>query len=166
MLQSTPQPGMQGSAEPGRPAIDTPPAPASTGDALSLDRFLGKVPVALCFTASVTSPVTHEVIRGFDEHLADFGRSRVQALVVVPDDATTLDRERAALDGNTPVVADEDGAWRDRFGVLVEERSVTTVLLALDGTVADILVGAAGGVHADEVLELVTVRSLETGGAR
>lgn len=148
-----------------RPSIDTPAAPASTGDSLSLDRFVGKVPVALCFTASITSPVTQEVIRGFDQHLADFGRSRVQALVVVPDDAGTLDRGRAELAGNTPVVADEEGSWRDRFGVLVEEKSVTTVLVGLDGTVADILVGTAGGVHAEDVLELVSVRSLDTGGA-
>jgi peroxiredoxin len=148
----------------GSPGFDTPSAPASTGDQLSLERFVGKVPVAMCFTAGVASPVTRHVIRGFDRHLADFGRSRIQALVVVPDDTSTVDRFRDEIAGNTPIVADEDGAWRERFGVRIEEKTVTTVLLGLDGTVADVLVGSAGGVHAEDVLELASLASMDRGG--
>jgi peroxiredoxin len=150
----------------GGPGADTPAAPASTGDRLSLDRFLGRVPVAVCFTGSVDSPVSREVVRGFDDHLADFGRSRVQALVVVPDDASAVDRARAEVPGNTPVLADEDGAWRERFGVLRDEKTVTTVLIGLDGAVVDVLVGGAGGVHAEDVLELVSLSSLDEGARR
>jgi peroxiredoxin len=145
------------------PAADTAAVPSATGDEIGLDRFVRRVPVVICFAGTVTSPVTQEVIRGFDEQLADFGRARVQALVVVPDERSVVGRVRRQVPGNTPVLADEDGAWRERFGVLVEEKAVTTVLLGLDGTVADVMEGAAGGVHAEEALELVSLSSLDDG---
>jgi peroxiredoxin len=91
---------------------DLPPLPASTGDRLGLDRFVGKVPVVLTFTGSATSAVTAEVVRGFDEHLAGFGASRVQALVIVPSDAAELDRALSRDRTTVPVLADGLGEWR------------------------------------------------------
>jgi peroxiredoxin len=135
---------------------DLPPLPASTGDRLGLDRFVGKVPVVLTFTGSATSAVTAEVVRGFDEHLAGFGASRVQALVIVPSDAAELDRALSRDRTTVPVLADGLGEWQQHFGVAEpSDAQVTSLLLDSEGKVVDRLVTAAGGVHAGEALAMV-----------
>jgi peroxiredoxin len=135
---------------------DLQPLPASTGDRLGLDRFLGKVPVVLSFTGPVSSAVTAEVVRGFDEHLAGFGASRVQALVLVPSDAAELDRTFSRDTTTVPVLADGAGAWRRHFGVAeTSDAHVTSLLLDPDGKVVDRLVTDSGGVHAGEALAMV-----------
>jgi peroxiredoxin len=132
------------------------PLAASTGDRFGLERFVGKVPVALSFAGAAGSAVTAEVVRGFDEHLAGFGASRVQALVVVSSDAVELDRALSRDTTTVPVLADESGEWWQHFGI--EEPSdarVTTLLLDPEGNVVDRLVTDAGGVHAGEALAMV-----------
>jgi peroxiredoxin len=135
---------------------DPSPLPASTGDRLGLDRFLGKVPVVLAFTGPAGSAVTAEVVRGFDEHLSAFGASRVQALVLVSSDAAELDRALSRGTTTVPVLADGDGEWRQHFGVAdTSEAHVTSLLLDPAGKVVDRLVTDAGGVHAGEALAMV-----------
>jgi peroxiredoxin len=137
-------------------SLDLAPLPASTGDRLGLDRFFGKVPVVLAFTGSAGSAVTAEVVRGFDEHLADFGASRVQALVLVSSEAAELDRALSRDTTTVPVLADEAGEWRQHFGVAVpSDAQVTSLLLDPEGNVVDRLVTDAGGVHAGEALAMV-----------
>jgi peroxiredoxin len=132
------------------------PLPASTGDSLGLDRFLGKVPVVLTFTGPAGSDVTAEVVRGFDEHLAGFGASRVQALVLVSSDAAELDRALSRDRTTVPVLADAAGEWRQHFGVVEpSDAQVTSLLLDPAGRVVDRLVTDSGGVHAGEALAMV-----------
>lgn len=140
-----------------------PAAPASTGDALSLDRFVGKVPVAICFAGRADSPRTRELVRGFDDHLADFGRSRMQALIVVDDDAEAIDRHLPHRETHVPILADVDGTWREQFEVgddVADDRAVTTVLLDDQGRLIDTVLATPGGVHAEEVLELASQNGL------
>ena len=132
------------------------PLPASTGEELGLDRFVGKVPVTLTFAGRAESPVTAEVVRGFDEHLSDFGATRVQALIVVSSGRTELELHLSRGVTTVPVLADKEGVWRTHFGVAVgTDDFVTTVLLDADGQLVERLMSTPGGVHAEEVLAMV-----------
>ena len=137
-------------------SFDLPPLAASTGDSLGLERFVDKVPVVLSFAGPAGSAVTAEVVRGFDEHLAGFGASRIQALVVVSSNAVELDRALSRDTTTVPVLADGSGEWRQHFGVEEpSEARVTSLLLDPQGNVVDRLVTEAGGLTAGEVLAMV-----------
>jgi len=157
--------------------LELPPLVEANGTTFPPDRVVGVMPVAICFTASVSSPVTREVVRSFDEHLADFGRSRVQALVVTADDPATIQAFRRELPGHAPVLSDprgawatvlhasrspEDEPWAGGLGTVLpgDERGVAVTLLDAGGAVADQWEGAAGGVVAEEVLERMSRQGL------
>ena len=133
---------------------ELPPLPASTGDRLGWDRFLGKVPVLLTFTGAASSPATADVVKGFDEHLAGFGTHRVQALVVVASDASDMDRFLPRRTTTVPVLADAGGDWREHFGVPLPDDQAISLLVDPAGVVVERVVAPAGPGHASEVLAM------------
>ena len=67
---------------------------ASTGKTLGLDDFLGKVPVALTFVGTLPSISAEAVIDAYNDVFAEFGRRRVQLLIVTPEDAEAVRARR------------------------------------------------------------------------
>lgn len=97
-------------------------APSSHGQTLDQDSFLGKVPVVLVFPSPDR---TASLLRAFDDHLVEFGRRRIQVLVVLP--ATSRDvRDLADQDGiSLPILADADGSIAAAFGADADRAFVT-----------------------------------------
>jgi len=78
-------------------------APSSRGKALSLADFRGKVPVVLVFVGPL-EPASVE-LADFDRHQVDFGRERVQLLLVAHADGP--DVRAVPFSGlDLPVLAD------------------------------------------------------------
>jgi len=89
-------------------------ASSSRGKALSLSDFKGKVPVVLVFVGAL-DPQAHDLI-DLDHHLVDFGRERVQLLVVAHADGA--DVRAVPFSGlNLPVLADPHDDLVATFGL-------------------------------------------------
>jgi peroxiredoxin len=88
-------------------------APSSRGNALSLSDFQGKVPVVLAFVGPL-DPQSAEAA-DFDRHQVEFGRERVQLLVVARAGGPEV---RAVPDSGLalPVLADPHDELRAKFG--------------------------------------------------
>jgi peroxiredoxin len=122
------------------------------GHEIGLDRFLGKVPLAVCLAGSLDDEATVEVVRSFDEHLADFGRARIQALVVLEDGADAIETHARQHGVNVPLLADPDRSWAEHLGVERSPGRVDTALVSVDGRVVEVLSALPGGTLAEEVL--------------
>ena len=127
-------------------------APASTGRNLSLDDFVGKVPVALTFTGTMSPESTGELVESFEQAFPEFGRRRVQSLLVVPEPEQAVRRRRR--DGtNVPLLADEDGRLMELYAT--SATFPATVLIDEHGTVNRLLEGGAAADHAAAVVGAV-----------
>ena len=120
-------------------------ASSSRGKALSLSDFQGKVPVVLAFVGPLD--FGGEAAADFDRHHVDFGRERVQLLVVAEADGPEV-REVPASGLELPVLADPHGEMRAAhaddagagpFAVLLDTRGQTVERLDLDGGAAALL---------------------------
>jgi len=109
-------------------------APTNKGQTLSHESFVGRVPVALFFLDSLESADDQLALDAFDELLVEFGRRRVQLLGVAPTTPRAL--RNAAEARSVTVLADEDGAIRERFG---GGAAPLTVVIDREGTVARVL---------------------------
>ena len=88
-------------------------ASSSRGKALSLSDFRGKVPVALVFVGQLDPGATE--VTDLDRHHVDFGRERVQLLVVA--EAGGADVRAVPFSGlDLAVLADPHNALRSSFG--------------------------------------------------
>src|SRR5262245_32462572 len=95
-----------GDAVPGDPAPSF-STPASTGKTLSLGDFLGLVPVAMTFVGTLPRRSADDVIDALNDVFPEFGRHRVQLLIVTPEPPDAVERRRR--NGTTaPLLADED----------------------------------------------------------
>jgi peroxiredoxin Q/BCP len=143
--------GTGGDAVPGDPAPSF-STPASTGKTLSLGDFLGLVPVAMSFVGTLPTAAADEVVDAFNDVFAEFGRHRVQLLIVTPDAPDAL-RERRQGGTTVPLLADDDGALLERFA-----NSATfpaTVVIDEVGTVSRVLEGGSAGDHVAAVLAAI-----------
>jgi peroxiredoxin len=131
-------------------------APASTGKTLSLDDFLGKVPVALTFAGTLPDNDVDTLIAAFNEHFAEFGRHLVQALIVTPEDRSTV-RQRRREGTNVPLLADDDGALLDRYAA--SATFPATVVIDTDGTVTRLVEGGRPEAHASAIVGLAKARA-------
>lgn len=133
---------MDGSAITHLPAFR---APATTGQELSLDTFLQKVPLAIVFLAGIEEDA--ELLRAFDEALPRFGAERAQLLVVAPlshrPGGVAAARNLGVAASTSPVVAfcDDDSRWAP--GALDHVRTAFAGYDHLGLVSARILVGAA-----------------------
>ena len=124
-------------------------APASTGRHLSLDSFLGKVPVALTFAGTMSPEATAELVDSFEQSFPEFGRHHVQTLVVLPETEETV-RRRRRTGTNVPLLADEDGSLMEMYAA--SATFPATVLIDEPGTIVRLVEGGVAAEHAAAVL--------------
>ncbi len=125
-------------------------ATASTGRELSLDDFLGKVPVALTFTGTMSPEATEVLVSSFDSVFAEFGQRRIQALIVTPESPDTVRQRRR--DGTTvPLLSDTDGQLVDRYATSATYPA--TVVIDESGTVTRLVEGGVAADHVAAVLD-------------
>lgn len=124
-------------------------APSSTGRELSLDDFVGKVPVTLTFTGTMSKEATGALVASFDEVFAEFGRRRVQSLIVTPETREAVRRHRQT--GTTvPLLADREGQLLATYAS--SATFPATVVIDEAGTVTGLVEGGVAGDHAAAVL--------------
>jgi peroxiredoxin Q/BCP len=126
---------------------------ASTGKVLSLDDFTGLVPVVLTFVGTLPPAAADEVIAAFNDVFADFGRQRVQLLIVTPENESHV-RARRREGTNVPLLADEEGTLLKRFAG--GATFPATVMIDESGTVTRMLEGGGAGDHVGAVRAVVT----------
>jgi len=135
--------------------------PASGGRALSLKDFKGKQLVVLYFYPRADTPGGTKQACGFRDGLADFDRAKVAVLGVSPDPVKAVEKFATKFDLNFPLLADEDHAVCDQYGVWVEKSMYgkkywgaarTTFVIGKDGKVAHVFEKVKPEGHDQEVL--------------
>jgi peroxiredoxin len=130
-------------------------APASSGQTLATERFLGKVPVVLCFAPGSDDERGWEAVLGLDEVLADFAKARVQVLAVVPETSREVRDDADADDLTLRVLADPGGHLAQRFDIETTPGRVTSVVVDRHGVVVDTITSELGAAHALTLLDHV-----------
>ena len=141
------------------------PAPAFTlpsdaGEEVSLESLRGK-PVVLYFYPRDDTPGCTVQARGIRDAWGEFERSGAVVLGVSPDDVRSHTKFREKYDLPFTLLADEDHAVSEAYGVWVEksfagkkykgvERS--TFVIGPDGTLEKVMRRVKPDTHADEVL--------------
>lgn len=101
--------------------------PASTGHTLSLDSFMGKVPLVLVFIPDVHSPDGIALLEELDRRQKDFGSERSQLLAIAKETARSvrdLSDERGI---SVPILADASGGMARDFSVEPDGEAVAVV---------------------------------------
>jgi peroxiredoxin len=124
-------------------------ASSSTGRELSLDAFLGKVPVALTFAGTLSPEATAELVDSFEQSFPELGRHHVQSLVVVPEPAETI-RRRRRTGTKVPLIADDTGRLVEMYAA--SATFPATVLIDENGTITRLVEGGVAADHAAAVL--------------
>jgi peroxiredoxin len=124
-------------------------APTNKGQTLSHESFVDRVPVVLFFLDGLDGADDQVELDAFDDMLVQFGHRRVQLLGVAPTTPRAL-RDTTATRAVT-VLADEDGAIRERFG---GDAGAFAVVIDRTGTVAGVVERRSSD-HPTEVLDEV-----------
>lgn len=137
--------------------------PASTGQTLERDAFVGTVPMVIFFLPGIESKVDRGQILEFNQRLVDFGKQRCQVLGVAPNTATELRDLSQELDLALPLLADPAGQMRRDFDVSAGEQGTrrVTVIVDVEGRVVRIFDPAPPSGQADAMLS--AVRELRAG---
>jgi peroxiredoxin len=141
-----------GDAVPGEaaPGFST---PASTGKTLSLEDFLGVVPVVLVFLGTLPRSGGESVVTEFNEVFPEFGHRQVQLLIVVPEGPDTV-RARRESGTTVPLLADEDGQLLERFAS--SATFPATVMIDESGLVTRVIEGGRAQDHVASVLAAIS----------
>jgi peroxiredoxin len=114
--------------------------------------------VVLTFVGTLPGDAAEEVITTFNDVFADFGRKRVQLLIVVPESDDAV-RERRQRGTTVPLLADDDGALLERFAS--SATFPATVVIDESGMVTRVLEGGTPSDHVAAVRTVTTVDSDE-----
>ena len=107
--------------------------------------------MALTFVGTLPSISAEAVIDAYNDVFAEFGRRRVQLLIVTPEDAEAVQARRQ--NGTTvPLLADSDGQLLERY--TSSATFPATVVIDEAGTVKRVLEGGTPHDHVDAVLAL------------
>ena len=123
-----------------KPQSDTMPEfrlPASTGQTLESDAFVGKMPLVVVFLADLESAEAQRHVDRYNDRLKDFGQETCQVLVVARSTARRV-REISEDQGwNLPLLADAGGEMARSFGVVgaTGETEPTTLLVDRRGSI-------------------------------
>jgi peroxiredoxin Q/BCP len=137
--------------------------PASTGQTLERDAYVGKVPLVIFFLPGIDEPVDRDQIRRYDELLSEFGRERSQPLGVARATARELRDLSDEMGLRIPLLADAGGEMARDFDVLDPDGAPrrVTVLGDTDGRVVRVFDPASPDGQADAML--TAVRELDRG---
>src|SRR4051812_22355050 len=94
--------------------------PSSTGKPISLADYPGKTVVLYFYPRADTPGCTKEAC-GFRDASADYDKAKVVVLGLSPDPEKDVTKFAKKFDLNFPLLADEDHAVCDKYGVWVEK---------------------------------------------
>src|SRR3954469_9555524 len=138
--------------------------PSSDGKPISLDDFKGKQIVVLYFYPRADTPGCTTEACAFRDALADYDKAKVAVLGISPDPEKDVTKFARKFHLNFPLLADEDHAVCDKYGVWQEKSMYgkkymgvarTTYLIGADGKVVKRWDGVKVDGHAEEVLAAV-----------
>jgi peroxiredoxin Q/BCP len=150
---------------PAMPAVGKPaPAfslPSSTGQTISLADYKGKQVVVLYFYPKADTLGCTKEACGFRDALADYDRAKVAVLGISPDPVKAVEKFSGKFTLNFPLLADEDHAVCDQYGVWVEKSMYgrkywgaarVTFVIGRDGKVLHVFEKVKPEGHDQEVL--------------
>lgn len=135
--------------------------PASGGQTISLDDFKGKQIVVLYFYPKADTPGCTKQACGFRDAIADYNKAKVAVLGISPDPVKAVDKFSGKFDLNFPLLADEDHAVAEKYGVWVEKSMYgkkywgvarTTFVIGKDGKILHVFEKVKPEGHDQEVL--------------
>jgi thioredoxin-dependent peroxiredoxin len=135
--------------------------PASTGETISLANFKGKQIVVLYFYPKADTPGCTKEACGFRDALADYDKAKVAVLGISPDPVKAVEKFAKKFTLNFALLADEDHAVAERYGVWVEKSMYgrkywgaarTTFVIGRDGKIRHIFEKVKPEGHDAEVL--------------
>src|SRR5207247_8016295 len=91
--------------------------PSSSGQTISLEDFKAKKIVVLYFYPRADTPGCTKEACGFRDALADYEKARVAVLGISPDPLKAVAKFGQKFHLNFPLLADEDHAVAERYGV-------------------------------------------------
>jgi peroxiredoxin Q/BCP len=134
---------------------------ASGGKTISLDEFKGKQTVVLYFYPKADTPGCTKQACGFRDAVADYKKANIAVLGISPDPVKAVDKFAGKFDLNFPLLADEDHAIAEKYGVWVEKSMYgkkywgvarTTFIIDKDGKIQHIFEKVKPEGHDQEVL--------------
>ncbi|MGA7271142.1 MAG: redoxin domain-containing protein [Acidimicrobiia bacterium] len=136
--------------------------PASTGQTLDRDAYLGKMPMVIFFLPDPESETDRSLLAGYDRLLKDFGQETSQVMGVARITARQARDLSDEMDLSLPLLADAGGDMARRFGVADPDGAVHRVTFVVDrhGKVARRFDPASASKQAPDMLE--AIRALKT----
>ena len=140
---------------------------SSTGKTISLDDFKDKQTIVLYFYPKADTPGCTKESCGFRDALADFDKQKIAVLGISPDPVKDVDKFSKKLELNFPLLADEDHAIAEAYGVWVEKSMYgktymgvarTTFVIGKDGKIVHVFEKVKPEGHDQEVLAWVKER--------
>lgn len=135
--------------------------PSSTGQSISLEDYRGKQVVVLYFYPKADTPGCTKEACGFRDALAEYDRAKVAVLGISPDPVKAVTKFGSKFTLNFPLLADEDHAVAEKYGVWVEKSMYgrkywgaarVTFVIGKDGKVLHVFENVKPAGHDQEVL--------------
>src|SRR5438552_9857166 len=135
--------------------------PASTGDTINLADYKGKRVVLYFYPRADTPGCTTEAC-GFRDAIASYKKLNVPVFGISPDPIDDVQKFAEKFDLNFPLLADEDHAIADKYGVWQEKSMYgkkyfgvarTTFIVGPDGKIEHVLEKVRPQGHDQQVLE-------------
>ena len=153
--------------QPGQPAPKF-KLPASNGSTIALDDFKGKQTVVLYFYPRADTPGCTTEACAFRDALADYDRANIAVLGLSPDPIKDVTKFAEKFHLNFPLLADEDHAVCEKYGVWQEKSMYgkkywgaarTTFVIAKDGKILHVFEKVKPAAHDQEVLAWIKEKS-------
>ena len=134
--------------------------PDQDGRAVKLSDFHGS-PVAIYFYPKADTPGCTTQACGVRDHQADYAKVSAPVMGISPDPVAKVKKFHEKYDLNFPLLADEDHAVAEAYGVWVEKSMYgktywgvqrTTFIVDPEGTVAQVLHKVKPATHDEQVL--------------
>jgi thioredoxin-dependent peroxiredoxin len=144
----------------------------SEGRRVKLSEFRGKRVVVLYFYPKADTPGCTREACGFRDRIADYAGADVAVLGISPDPVGDVTKFARKFSLNFPLLADEDHAVAERYGVWQEKSMMgrkymgavrTTFVIGRDGKVAHVFEKVKPEGHEAEVLEWLRANKMSQG---
>jgi peroxiredoxin Q/BCP len=145
--------------------------PASTGEVIDTASFIGKQPVVLYFYPHADTPGCTKQACGFRDALPEYDKARVAILGISPDPIKDVIAFARKFKLNFPLLADEDHAIAERYGVWQRKQMFavkywgvvrTTFVIGTDGKIAHVFERVRPAGHEKRVLEWLREQTTRT----
>jgi peroxiredoxin Q/BCP len=159
--------------DPGQPAPDF-ALPDQDGREVTLSDFRGQ-PVVVYFYPKADTPGCTKQACGVRDHGGDYASAGAVVLGISPDPVTRVKRFHDKYDLNFALLADEDHAVAEAYGVWVEKSMYgkkywgvqrATFVIDPEGVVAHVIPKVSPATHDQQVLEALALSSGGLSGAQ